>query len=57
MTVFADYNNLVEIGDKNIYNISQLSMLQGYNPSQSSSFSYTNNYPWFASNSLKNNYF
>ncbi|KAG5069185.1 hypothetical protein JHK85_001562 [Glycine max] len=28
--VFADYNNLVEIGDKNIYNISQLSMLQGY---------------------------
>ncbi|RDX60293.1 putative Myb family transcription factor [Mucuna pruriens] len=44
--VFADHSNLVEIGDKNIYNLSQLSMLQGYNPGQSSSyFSYTNNYP------------
>ncbi|TKY63542.1 putative Myb family transcription factor [Spatholobus suberectus] len=43
--VFADHNNLVEIGDKNIYNLSQLSMLQGYNPSQSSSYNYTNNYP------------
>lgn len=43
--VFANHNNLLEIGDKNIYNLSQLSMLQGYNPSQSSSYSFTNNYP------------
>ncbi|KAK7390331.1 hypothetical protein VNO78_25634 [Psophocarpus tetragonolobus] len=43
--VFGHHNGLVEIGDKNVYNLSQLSMLQGYNPSQSSSFSLTNNYP------------
>ncbi|QCE03319.1 uncharacterized protein LOC114166237 [Vigna unguiculata] len=44
--VFSDHTSLVEIGDKNIYNLSQLSMLQGYNPSQSSSYTYTNNnYP------------
>ncbi|BAT97450.1 hypothetical protein LR48_Vigan11g105400 [Vigna angularis] len=44
--VFSDHTSLVEIGDKNIYNLSQLSMLQGYNPRQSSSYSYTNNiYP------------
>lgn len=54
MTVFADHNNLLEIGDKNIYNLSQLPMLQGYNPSQSSSYSFTNNYPRFAPNTLKN---
>ncbi|WVZ16421.1 hypothetical protein V8G54_009403 [Vigna mungo] len=44
--VFSDHTSLVEIGDKNIYNLSQLSILQGYNPSQSSSYSYkNNNYP------------
>ncbi|XP_029130707.1 two-component response regulator ORR24 [Cajanus cajan] len=43
--VFADHNSLVEIGDKNVYNLSQLSMIQGYNPSQSSSsYNYPNNY-------------
>ncbi|XP_061368259.1 uncharacterized protein LOC133311258 [Gastrolobium bilobum] len=32
--VLADPRNLVETGDRNIYNLSQLPMLQGYNPSQ-----------------------
>ncbi|KAL2337704.1 hypothetical protein Fmac_012150 [Flemingia macrophylla] len=43
--VFADHSSLLDIGDKNVYNLSQLSMIQGYNASQSSSNSYTNSYP------------
>ncbi|XP_027337893.1 uncharacterized protein LOC113851575 [Abrus precatorius] len=43
--VLAGHSNLVEIGDRNIYNLSQLSMLQGYNPSQNPSYSYSYNYP------------
>ncbi|XP_028794937.1 two-component response regulator ARR2-like [Neltuma alba] len=38
--VLADHRHLVESGDRNIYNLSQIPMLQGYNPSQSSTFRY-----------------
>ncbi|XP_009376409.1 two-component response regulator ARR18-like isoform X2 [Pyrus x bretschneideri] len=39
--VLADHQgHLVECGDKNIYNLSQLPMLQGYNRSHSTSFRY-----------------
>ncbi|TKY65787.1 putative Myb family transcription factor [Spatholobus suberectus] len=38
--VFADPRLLVETGDRNVYNLSQLPMLQGYNPSQSSAYRY-----------------
>ncbi|KAG4377761.1 hypothetical protein AAZX31_18G186100 [Glycine max] len=38
--VLADPRFLVETGDRNVYNLSQLPMLQGYNPSQSSSYRY-----------------
>ncbi|KAG6643455.1 hypothetical protein CIPAW_09G213100 [Carya illinoinensis] len=36
--VLADHRHLVESGDRNIYNLSQLPMLQGYNPSHNSHF-------------------
>ncbi|KHN23034.1 Putative Myb family transcription factor [Glycine soja] len=36
--VLADPRLLVETGDRNVYNLSQLPMLQGYNPSQSSAY-------------------
>ncbi|XP_050244015.1 two-component response regulator ARR10 [Quercus robur] len=38
--VLADHRHLVESGDRNIYNLSQLPMLQGYNPSHNSNFRY-----------------
>lgn len=38
--VLADHRLLVESGDRNVYNLSQLPMLQGYNPSQSSAHRY-----------------
>lgn len=44
MTVLADHRHLVESGDRNIYNLSQLPMLQGYNPSHNSHFRYKINY-------------
>ncbi|XP_061376124.1 myb-related protein 2 [Gastrolobium bilobum] len=36
--VLGDHRLLVESGDRNVYNLSQLSMIQGYNPSQSSAY-------------------
>ena len=41
MAVLADHRLLVESGDRNVYNLSQLPMLQSYNPSQSSAYRYT----------------
>ncbi|GMY25571.1 putative myb family transcription factor [Fagus crenata] len=38
--VLADHRHLVESVDRNIYNFSQLPMLQGYNPSHNSNFRY-----------------
>ncbi|XP_059428727.1 uncharacterized protein LOC132162521 [Corylus avellana] len=38
--VLADHRHLVESGDRNIYNLSQLPMLQGYNPTHNSNFRY-----------------
>jgi len=38
MTVLGDPRLLVETGDRNVYNLSQIPMLQGYNPSQTSTF-------------------
>ena len=40
MTVLADHRHLVESGDPNIYNLSQLPMLQGLNQRPTSSFRY-----------------
>ncbi|KAK7294737.1 hypothetical protein RJT34_17632 [Clitoria ternatea] len=34
----ADHRLLVETGDRNVYNLSELPMLQGYNPTQSSQY-------------------
>ena len=44
MTVLADHRHLVESGDRNIYNLSQLPMLQGYNPTHNSNFRYESLY-------------
>ncbi|XP_020204876.1 two-component response regulator ARR14 [Cajanus cajan] len=38
--VLGDPRLLVETGDKNVYKLSQLPMLQGYNPKQSSAYRY-----------------
>ncbi|XP_054784925.1 putative Myb family transcription factor At1g14600 [Prosopis cineraria] len=38
--VLADHRHLVESGDRNIYNLSQIPMLQGYNPWQTSTLRY-----------------
>ncbi|KAK7395079.1 hypothetical protein VNO78_15621 [Psophocarpus tetragonolobus] len=38
--VLGDARLLVETGDRNVYNLSQLSMLQGYNPSQNTDYRY-----------------
>ncbi|KAJ9185410.1 hypothetical protein P3X46_005048 [Hevea brasiliensis] len=38
--VMADHRHLVESGDRNIYNLSQLPMLQGYNQRHGSSYRY-----------------
>ncbi|OIV98572.1 hypothetical protein TanjilG_12158 [Lupinus angustifolius] len=38
--VLADHRLMVESEDKNVYNLSQLPMLQGYNPSQNSAYRY-----------------
>ncbi|PQQ12666.1 transcription repressor KAN1-like [Prunus yedoensis var. nudiflora] len=47
--VLADHQgHLVECGDKNIYNLSQLPMLQGYNRSHSNSFRYGDANSWTA---------
>ncbi|ONI03790.1 hypothetical protein PRUPE_6G282300 [Prunus persica] len=47
--VLADHQgHLVECGDKNIYNLSQLPMLQGYNRSHSTSFRYGDAKSWTA---------
>ncbi|XP_044474324.1 two-component response regulator ARR18-like [Mangifera indica] len=46
--VMADHRHLVESGDRNIYNLSQLPMLQGYNQSHSSSFRYGDAAAWTA---------
>ncbi|XP_044461317.1 uncharacterized protein LOC123192735 [Mangifera indica] len=43
-----DHRHLVESGDRNIYNLSQLPMLQGYNQSHSSSFRYGDAAAWSA---------
>lgn len=43
MTVLGDHRHLVESGNRNIYNLSQLPMLQGYNPSHNSNFRYGHN--------------
>ena len=40
MAVVADHRHLGESGDPNIYNLSQLPMLQGHNQRPSSSFRY-----------------
>lgn len=38
VTVLAEHRLLVESGDRNVYNLSQLPMLQGYTPSPNSSY-------------------
>ncbi|KAK7339929.1 hypothetical protein VNO77_20616 [Canavalia gladiata] len=38
--VLADHRLLIDNGDRNVYNLSQLPMLQGYNPTQSSAYRY-----------------
>ncbi|KAI4356037.1 hypothetical protein L6164_000090 [Bauhinia variegata] len=38
--VLADHRHLVNSGDRKIYNVSQLPMLQGYNPSQNPTLRY-----------------
>ncbi|KAF3448058.1 hypothetical protein FNV43_RR09642 [Rhamnella rubrinervis] len=38
--VLGDHRHLVDCGDRNIYNLSQLPMLQGYNQNHNSSFRY-----------------
>ncbi|XP_027352706.1 uncharacterized protein LOC113863349 [Abrus precatorius] len=38
--VLADQRVLVDNGDRNVYNLSQIPMLQGYNPTQSSAYRY-----------------
>ncbi|KAK4268549.1 hypothetical protein QN277_025193 [Acacia crassicarpa] len=38
--VLADHRHLVESGDRNMYSLSQIPMLQGYNPCQTSTFRY-----------------
>ncbi|KAI4353412.1 hypothetical protein L6164_002365 [Bauhinia variegata] len=38
--VLAEHRHLVESGDRNIYNLSQLPMLQGYGPNQTSTLRY-----------------
>lgn len=40
VTVLADRRHLVESGDPNIYNLSQLPMLQGFNHRATSGFRY-----------------
>lgn len=37
----SDPRLLVETGDRNVYNLSQLPMFQAYNPSRSSTYRYT----------------
>ncbi|KAJ0027137.1 hypothetical protein Pint_34918 [Pistacia integerrima] len=46
--VMADHRHLVESGDRNIYNLSQLPMLQGCNQSHRSSFRYGDAAAWSA---------
>jgi hypothetical protein len=40
VTVLGDHRLLVDNGDKNVYNLTQLPMLQGYTPNQTSSNRY-----------------
>ena len=49
----GDPRLLVETGDRNVYNLSQIPMLQGYNPSQTSTFRHIYCHQHYTSNSLK----